>query len=502
MITIIYSTHKDAEYNDKFKQHLLSNVGVKDVQILEYQNNNEFKLSEVYNLGISESIYDIVVCCHNDIKLEKDWGKKLLKDFKDNPDYGIIGKAGSCYFPESGVYWEKMHQTMVGHVYHEPQGMKKWINKYSAKIPGLIPVVTLDGLFLSFDKTKIKHKFDESIGKFHFYDHPFCLSNYLDGVKLGVTFSFEITHQSVGQPNQEFYDSKVKFLEKFSKYLPLDLKPEKLYFLETSKKPLKNVGKVAIVIPTKNNFHLLKQCVLSFYEKSNKELFDIFIADTGSNTLEKIALKNFCDNFDNIKLIEYDYYNFAKINNDVFKNYVTKNYEHVLFCNNDIEILNDVVYGMIKVFKTNVNVGTVGCRLHYPNNLVQHDGVMIFVDKDKKLHLSHSGLQSYYNYIPNFRKTPINTAALMMVNCKVFEKVGMFNENYTECFEDVELNLKCLTLGLSNYLDSNLVAYHKESQTRNENPIKMTMVNNDFNNTLFPFIIQNLNKLKNHIVEY
>ena len=130
MISIIYSTHKDSEYNNKFRQHLLQTAGLKDVQILEYENNNQFSLSELYNSGITKSIYDIVVCCHNDIKLERNWGKKLLNDFSNNPDFGIIGKAGSCYFPESGVYWERMSQTMVGQVYHHPEGGKKFLSKY------------------------------------------------------------------------------------------------------------------------------------------------------------------------------------------------------------------------------------------------------------------------------------------------------------------------------------------------------------------------------------
>ncbi len=62
MITVVYSTHKDKNYNDKFKQHLLQTVGVKDVQILEFVNHNQYSLSEVYNSGITQSIYDIVVC--------------------------------------------------------------------------------------------------------------------------------------------------------------------------------------------------------------------------------------------------------------------------------------------------------------------------------------------------------------------------------------------------------------------------------------------------------
>jgi len=142
MITIIYSTHKDEQFNNKFKQHLLQTVGLKNVQVLEFQNNNEFSLSEIYNKGISQSIFDILVCCHNDIRLENGWGKKLLKDYSDNPEYGIIGKAGTSYFPESGIFWERMKQTMVGQVYHQPD-KEKWLSKYSPKLPIIIPVVSI-----------------------------------------------------------------------------------------------------------------------------------------------------------------------------------------------------------------------------------------------------------------------------------------------------------------------------------------------------------------------
>jgi len=500
MITIIYSTHKDSEYNNKFRQNLLQTVGLKDVQILEYVNHNEHSLSKLYNKGISESIYNIVVCCHNDIKLEKNWGKKLLLDFISNDDYGIIGKAGSCYFPESGVYWEKMGQTMVGQVYHHPEGSKKWVNNYSAKLPYLIPVVTIDGLFISFDKTKIKHNFDETIGKFHFYDHSFCLPNYLDGVKIGVTSSFEITHQSVGQPNQEFFDSKIKFLEKWKHKLPLDLKPTKIYVPEIKEKPLKNIGKVAIIIPTKGKVNLLFDCVSSFYEHCNKDLFDIFIADTGSSDSEKEWIKNKILPFGNIKLLEYNYYNFAKINNDVVKNHITKDYEFVLFCNNDIKILNNVLYGMLKIFKDNPITGTVGCRLHFEDNTVQHDGIVIFVDKNQSLLLSHLNLRSYYSYTLHTKKLVGSTGALLMIRKSVFEKCDFFNENYASCFEDVELNLKCILLGYNNYYDGSLVSYHYESQTRNEDPEIRNKMTQDYQKNLLPFVVKHLDKLKNYII--
>ena len=500
MITIIYSTYKDFEYNKKFKQHLEQTIGIEDYQILEYQNNNQYSLAEIYNLGITESKYNIVVCCHNDIKLEKNWGKKLLGDFSNNPEFGAIGKAGSCYFPESGVYWEKMQQTMVGQVYHHPEGQKKWLSKYSSKLPFLIPVVTLDGLFISFNKTKIKHKFDESYGKFHFYDHGFCVPNFLDGVKLGVTSSFEITHQSVGQPNQEFFESKTKFLEKWIDKLPLELLPEKIYVPEIKEKPIKNIGKVAVIIPTKGNTSLLYDCVKSFYDKCNPDFFEIFVADTGSSEEEKTWIKENILTQGKINFIEYDYYNFAKINNDVVKNHISDKFEFLLFCNNDIKLLNNVVYGMLTTMKTNKKIGTVGARLHFGDNKIQHDGIYVVRQKNNNnIVLGHLNFQSYYNHKICPQQVIGNTGGLLMIRKTLFDKVGMFNENYISCLEDVELNLKCKMLGLENICDSSLVAYHYESQTRNNDSEKNKKFNFDYSNNLLPFISNNFEKLKNII---
>jgi GT2 family glycosyltransferase len=502
MITIVYSTHKNQEYNNKFKQHLLQSVGVKDVQILEYVNHNQYSLAQVYNSGITESIYDIVVCCHNDIKLEKNWGKKLLEDFSNNNDFSIIGKAGSCYFPKSGVYWEKMHQTMVGQVYHHPEGQKKWINRYSVKLPYLIPVVTIDGLFISFDKTKIKHQFDETIGKFHFYDHGFCLPNYLDGVKLGVTSSFEITHESVGQPNQEFWESKEKFVEKWRDKLPLDLKPSEVYVPIIKEKPLKNIGKVAVIIPTKGKVDMLYDCVKSLYDNCNSNLFDVFIADTGSTDDEKNQIKSQILPLGNVNLIEYDYYNFAKINNDVVKNHINDDYEFLLFCNNDIKILNNVIYHMLKVFKTKKNVGTVGARLHFENNTLQHDGVNIIVNVNKKSVITtHLKKDSYYNYEINEKEVAGNTSGLMMIRKNVFNKFDGFNDSFRHCFEDVYLNLLLIT---KNYININLgycVAYHYESQSRDIDKTETEMIE-DYNNILLRFITEkeNFEKIKKYIL--
>jgi hypothetical protein len=42
----------------------------------------------------------------------------------------------------------------------------------------------------------------------------------------------------------------------------------------------------------------------------------------------------------------------------------------------------------------------------------------------------------------------------------------MFNEEYIDCLEDVELNLSCMVKGKENYIHNNSICYHYESVTR------------------------------------
>jgi hypothetical protein len=88
-----------------------------------------------------------------------------------------------------------------------------------------------------------------------------------------------------------------------------------------------------------------------------------------------------------------------------------------------------------------------------------------------------------------------------MIKKSLFIQCGLFNEAYTNCFEDVELNLKTILLGYTNLCDSTLVAHHYESQTRNEDSENFNKLQFDFKNTLAPFINNNIEKLAKHIVK-
>jgi glycosyltransferase involved in cell wall biosynthesis len=110
---------------------------------------------------------------------------------------------------------------MCGIVNHESQG-KKWESKYSSSLGNEIREVCLvDGVFIAVHKKRIKKNFVEDFQGFHFYDIPFCVENYLQGVKVGVCTNIRITHKSIGQTNQQWEDNRVLFTQKYAEQLPI-----------------------------------------------------------------------------------------------------------------------------------------------------------------------------------------------------------------------------------------------------------------------------------------
>jgi hypothetical protein len=220
MITVGFCTR---QHSDEFIEHLYKSFGLpKDkIQIIEIINNGDKSLTHCYNQILGGSIYNHIVYLHNDIEINTlQVGSKILKHFEKNPEYGIIGVAGTRNLI-SGQWWEK---SMTGIVNHEHEG-KKWTSKYSNDIGNnLNEVVVLDGVFFAIDKTKIKCRFNEEFEGFHFYDISFCFENYLQGVKLGVFTNIRITHQSIGMVNEKWGENKKLFEEKYGSYLPIKIK--------------------------------------------------------------------------------------------------------------------------------------------------------------------------------------------------------------------------------------------------------------------------------------
>jgi len=480
-LTVVCASQGDLT---KYEQIVKKTCGVSNIEFIGFPNNKK-GLPELYNKAIKNSKNDIIVFIHDDLEFNtNNWGKKLLTHFNKS-DYGVLGLAGSTDIPENGMWWQDSTK-MVGIVNHKHEG-RKWESKYSNNFgKEIIETILIDGLFIAIDRTKIKEYFNEKV-KFHFYDLYFSLGNHFQGVKVGVIFDVRVTHLSIGQTNQEWEETRQIFVKDMEGRIPYNIKPVIRY--KEVNISLKNEPKIAIIIPTKSKLNLLFQTIDSIYEKSNYSNYEILIADTGSSDEEKEKIKKYITNHNNIKLIEYDYYNFGKINNDVVKNHVSDDTKYLLFSNNDIKLINDAISLMVQEAEKNKNFGTIGCRLHYSDNTIQHSGIVLLVFKNQSMGVTHFGLKSYYRYYEYKGDVLGNTAAFMLTPKELFNKIGGFNESYIECFEDVEYNMQCILNGRKNIFLGDAVAYHFESQSRNEDPNQLKRINIDWSERLQPFIV-------------
>jgi GT2 family glycosyltransferase len=265
------------------------------------------------------------------------------------------------------------------------------------------------------------------------------------------------------------------------------------------------MGNVGIVIPTKGNIPLLTACVRSIINKTSHKHLYFYIADTGStedeiNELVKFLKENLSK--ERIKLIRYDWYHFGKINNDVIFKHVDDFIDHILFCNNDIELIDDCITPMVKV-SCEDTVGTVGCKLLYGDNTIQHGGQKFyFRPNPNKLDfmVTHRGLKQSEDNFSEIDMVFGNTCGFCMIKKELFKSFGGFNTIYEECFEDVELNVRCLLENLDNVYLGNVKAYHYESQTRSNSRDKLERERSDFYNKLFPFLVRAYEKLGDRIV--
>ena len=224
-LSVVISTKK---IDEDYIKHVKKMFSQPDTEILVYENDGEKSLTEVYNIGLRESKNDIVVFMHDDLILETpNMTPKIVNMISKNSfnsNYGIIGIAGTDKLT-SGRWWDN-RENMFGVVGHIHEG-KRHVNHYSKGVfnEKLKDVVVVDGLFFIVHKGRIKKNFNEEFKGVHFYDIPFCVENYLEGVKIGLTTKFGITHKSVGITNKQWEKNKLFFEALYEKNLPLEIPP-------------------------------------------------------------------------------------------------------------------------------------------------------------------------------------------------------------------------------------------------------------------------------------
>lgn len=219
-ISVVIPTRK---IDDAYLKHVEKMFSHPKTEILIYENDGGEPLAKIYNDGLKDAKNDIIVFMHDDLILEtKNITPKVIRLFEKNPEYGIIGLAGTDNLL-SGMWWQD-RSSMYGVVGHEHEG-KRHVNHYSKGdySENLKEVIVVDGLFMMIHRQRLKHTFNEQFEGFHFYDLPICIENHLDSVKVGVTTKIRVTHKSVGMVNKKWEKNKLFFEALYEKNFPLKI---------------------------------------------------------------------------------------------------------------------------------------------------------------------------------------------------------------------------------------------------------------------------------------
>lgn len=192
---------------------------------LVFISNNKKGLTEVYQNELEKATTDIVVFSHDDVvPLKKGWGKELIRLFTENPQYGILGVAGSKnYGLDRQIHWWYEKNQRIGMIFHGTE-KKSWLtifSPYNLKRE-IEEVAVIDGVFIACVKSRIQSGFDRDLEGFHFYDIDFCISNFGNKkCKIGVTNNICLRHESGGPTNESWVKNGNIVFQKHQNKLPL-----------------------------------------------------------------------------------------------------------------------------------------------------------------------------------------------------------------------------------------------------------------------------------------
>lgn len=476
MITVVYCTR---ETNPKHAEHIKKTSGLnKNIEVIEIINNGE-ALTKSYNRGLAQAKNDIVVFMHDDVEFDTTgWGNKLIKHFNNNPEYGILGLAGTTDMPLSGQWWED-RSKMIGIVNHKHEG-KKWESRYSKSWGNeLNEVLIVDGLFFAVHKNRIKNTFDENIEGFHFYEIDFVFSNYLKGVKIGVMYNIRVTHKSIGMTNEQWDTNRKQFISKFNDELPEKLVPD--FYKPIEKNNLNSKTSVKIIIQSSGDlktFDSLYNKIISF---NYPNLKIILITPDGSY----LDFKDI--NYENVKVFE-GYYSTLSKNISLLKytdGFLTDDDELIILMNDNIKLINNFILNFVKIYSDNKK--TFGCC--YPMSYNQNKTIFctkleVFVNPENKVAINMKDKDTYYNVYYGTISSPIgNLSDCLATTADNLKTVDWFNGNYETPLFFNEYSLKLYLANKNVYIDTNTLTVQCSFYGQ-------TNIQNDFQ-TLINFIGSN-----------
>ena len=223
--------------------------------------------------------------------------------------------------------------------------------------------------------------------------------------------------------------------------------------------------KVSIIIPSKDNYDILKQCLTSIRKETKYQNYEIIVVDNGSAEETHAKYTQMCKELD----CKYHYasmeFNFSKMCNIGAH---LADGQFLLFLNDDIRVEGAEWLERMLGHAQQPHTGAVGCKLINPNtNLIQHVGVVSFmvgpghafqrINDDLNCYWGRNKLEYNYSAV---------TGACLMIDRNKYDQVGGFSEQLPVAYNDIDLCFNLVEAGYYNVVRTDVRLYHYESISR------------------------------------
>ena len=225
--------------------------------------------------------------------------------------------------------------------------------------------------------------------------------------------------------------------------------------------------KVSIVIPNMDYVDTLRTCISSILEKTTYKNFEIVIIENNSKEKETFAYYDELKSDPRIQVVTWTgKFNYSAINNFGIREAAAG--EYILLLNNDIEVITPDWIQEMLMFAQRSDVGAVGAMLYYPDDTIQHAGVILGIGgvaghAHKNFPRGDYGYMSRATIAQDFS---VVTAACVMVPRHVWQEIGGLDETFEVAFNDVDMCMRIRKAGYLIVWTPFAELYHYESKSR------------------------------------
>lgn len=214
---------------------------------------------------------------------------------------------------------------------------------------------------------------------------------------------------------------------------------------------------LSIIIVNWNSADFVIKCVSSIQRETKNLDYEIIVVDSGSFDNCEARLKR---EFPLVTFMQIPRnMGFARSNNTAFK---AASGKCILFLNPDTELVGPAINTMYERLQTLANAGVIGCKLLNADFSIQTSCVQSFPTILNQILDSESlrskwpksplwGVAALYASTDQPAEVEAISGAAVMLKRSVFERVGLFSEEYFMYAEDIDLSYKAKKAGFTNY---------------------------------------------------